>query len=512
MGQSLSILQNSGDVRGVAMEGIIGEEVTLTKERAKQIGQGFAAWLMQRKQHREDYHLHVAIGMDGRLSGPMLADAVVESLTSVGCDVLHCGLSSTPAMLMSTTSRGADADGAIMLTGSHTTFNRNGMKFFVEGRDIDSDEMSEILRLAESNSLRKSSRGDVHIFNMMMLYAESLREKIKTSLAGQTEDDEKPLTGLKVVVDAGNGAGEFYVSRVLQPLGADTTGSTFLYPDGRFPNHSPNPEDYEALKNASAAVVEQGADIGIVFDEDVDRVAIIDKGGKAINRNEFVAMAAAIVQEEHPHTDIVTDSITSTGLSYFVEKVLGAHQCRYQRGYRNVIGEAIKKNENGVPCWLAVETSGHAAFKENNFCDDGAYFATKVIIRLAQLKKEGKTLTTLIEKLPVPIESCEYRLPITGYDFSRTAEETMRGLRQYVAQIADWEEVNQNHEGLRVMCNGAEEQGWFLCRLSLHSPVLPFNIESDKVGGVNAIVSKLKLYFRGVRDVDSTLFYQKQKK
>lgn len=516
--KTLLALQNGSDIRGVATEGIIGESVTLTTDIVANICRGFVEWLKNPNHEDEPAEparlLRVAVGMDARLSGPSLAHAAQKSITDAGADVLFCGLASTPSMLFSTTKAtdGAEetvgADGAIMFTGSHMGFNRNGMKFFFRGMELDKNQLTEIIVKASAPAKEPILKGDVHICNILSIYSKHLSEKICRELSGIAEDPKRPLKGLKIVVDAGNGAGGFFATRILQPLGADISGSQFLTPDGRFPNHTPDPEDYEAMRSISTAVVLAGADIGIIFDADVDRVAIVDDEGRAINRNEFVAMAAAITLEEHPHTSIVTDSITSNGVMTFIQDILGAHQCRYQRGYRNVINEAIYKNANGAPTWLAVETSGHAAFKENNFCDDGAYFATKIVIKLAQLKKEGKKLFSLIEKLPVPAESKEFRLTILDPDFARAASHTLDGLRQYVSQIPEWEEVSQNHEGLRVMCNGENEHGWFLFRLSLHSPVMPLNVEADKEGGVKNIISKLKLFFRTSKAVDATVLYQ----
>lgn len=506
---SLAVLQNGADIRGVATDGIIGENVTLTTDKVVKIGVGFVLWLRDKfKPTQEKPRLRVAIGMDARLTGPAFAEALQKSISSVGADALSCGLATTPAMLFCTLHSELDIDGAIMLTGSHLSFNKNGMKFFHDGTELDKEQLTEILEIASSTkNVPAQEHGEIHIFNLLSFYSNTLRDKIRQDLKDVADDPAKPLIGLKIVVDAGNGSGGFFAKKVLEPLGADTSGSQFLTPDGRFPNHSPNPEDYEAMRSISTAVLLAGADMGVVFDADVDRVAIVDDEGRAINRNEFVAMAAAITLEEHPATSIVTDSITSNGLTRFVQDILGGHQCRFQRGYRNVIGEAIRRDNAGMPTWLAVETSGHAAFKENNFCDDGAYFATKVIIRLTKLKHEGKKLFSLIDRLPVPTESKEFRLTILNDDFTRAAARILDGLRQYVAQIDDWEEVNQNHDGLRVICNSPKEQGWFLFRLSLHSPVMPLNVESDVKGGSNAIIDKLKMFFRNVRSIDSSTLY-----
>lgn len=498
-------LQNGSDIRGIATEGIIGENINLSVEKVAALGRGFVQWLSTTINKKQ---LRIAIGMDCRLTSPAFLDALEESITSLGCDVLHCGTASTPAMLLSTQMAEIKADGAIMVTGSHMSFNRNGLKFFRDGLDISRDDMTEIINLAATTKPTSDSTGNVHITNLIALYSRKLRDKILTELS-DAEDPKQPLRGLNIVVDAGNGAADFFATRVLKPLGADITGSQFLNPDGRFPNHIPNPEDYEATRSIATAVQYSAADLGILFDSDVDRVAIVDGNGRLINRNALVAMASALVVEEHPGTTIVTDSITTNGVAVFINDILGGRQCRFQRGYRNVINEAKRLNEIGEPCWLAVETSGHAAFKENLFIDDGAYFATKIVIKLARLKREGKTISSLIDKLPLPVEVSEFRLHILESDFTRTAAEAISGLRQYVTQIKGWEVVNRNPEGLRVLCNNDDERGWFLFRLSLHDPVMPLNIESEVKGGNDVIISKLKLFFRNIRSIDSRILYKR---
>lgn len=495
------LLQNGADIRGVAAEGIIGESVTLTTEKVRQLGCGFVLWLWEKYGK---HPLRIAIGLDCRLTSPKFMEVLEDVITDMGCDVLNCGVASTPSVLLSTILPETRADGAIMLTGSHLAFNRNGLKFFTGGQDITAQQLDEIVNYAVADYEQQEKKGIVKIYNLQAVYSAGLRRKICEALP---DWGSRPLEGLKIVVDAGNGAGAFYARRVLAYLGADISASQFLSPDGRFPNHAPNPEDFEAMRSISAAVKYSGADLGILFDSDVDRVAIVDNEGRCINRNELVAMAASIVLEEHPETTIVTDSITSTGLGYFITEVLHGRHHRFQRGYRNVIKEAKRLNSDSQPCWLAAETSGHAAFKENSFYDDGAYFATKIVIKLAQLKREGRTLFSLIEKMPIPEETCEYRLRILDSDFTRVASDTIIALRQFVSQISGWEEVAQNYEGLRVLCDNPHEKGWFIIRLSLHDTVLPLNIESDVAGGTKSIVSKLKLFFRNIRTIDSSQLY-----
>ena len=129
--------------------------------------------------------------------------------------------------------------------------------------------------------------------DLLSTYAADLQEKIRKGIAS-AENPEKPLTGRHIIVDAGNGAGGFFVERVLQPLGANTSGSQFLDPDGTFPNHVPNPDNKAAMKSIQDAVIANKADLGIIFDTDVDRSAIVDSDGKAFNRNNLIAFLAHV--------------------------------------------------------------------------------------------------------------------------------------------------------------------------------------------------------------------------
>lgn len=130
-----------------------------------------------------------------------------------------------------------------------------------------------------------------------------------------------------------------------------------------FPNHIPNPENKGAIDAASKMVLDSSADLGLIFDTDVDRMGCIGATGQEINRNTLVALAAAIVLEDHPGTTVVTDSLTSDGLRTFIEQDLGGKQLRYRRGYKNVIDKSIELNKSGVDSALAIETSGPCSTK-----------------------------------------------------------------------------------------------------------------------------------------------------
>jgi phosphomannomutase len=492
---NLKNLQNGSDIRGVALEGVAGENVNLTAEVIKTIGSAFVRWF----ENQFYAPSSVAIGMDSRLSGPALKNALVEAVTALGVDVYDCGLSSTPAMFMTTLNGPIMADAAIMLTASHLPFNRNGMKFFTMKGGVNKQDVTEIILLAENQIfLPAEEKGKVIKVNFLQDYAQTLVEYIRKNV--EAENYNYPLQGFRIIVDAGNGAGGFFASRVLKELGADTQGSQFLDPDGLFPNHVPNPEDPDAMQSICDAVLSSGADLGIIFDTDVDRAAIVDSRGNPVNRNELIALMAAIVLEEYPQSVIVTDSVTSEGLAVFIHELGGEHH-RYRRGYKNVINEAIKINASGKKCHLAIETSGHAAFKENHFLDDGAFLIAKVLVKMAQMKLQGKDLFSLINKLRIPVESTEMRFKIKTADFATYGAAVIEHLRAKAMGHPGWEIQQPNYEGLRVKCNNADEQGWFLIRMSLHDPVLPLNIESDVAGGASAIAARVKEMLAGFENL-----------
>ncbi|MEG4940051.1 phosphomannomutase/phosphoglucomutase [Microcoleus sp. F4-D5] len=494
-------LQNGSDIRGIALEGVPGEKVNLTPEIATILGKSFVSWLVQ-KVNKPAAELTIAIGRDSRLSGPTLMQSVTDGIASVGSTVYDFEMASTPAMFMSTITPGFDCDGAIMLTASHLPFNRNGLKFFTAKGGLQKQDITDILTLAATNEFQSAAApGKIIKNDFISVYAHQFVTKIREAV-NHPDNFEQPLTGLKIVVDAGNGAGGFYVDRVLKPLGADTTGSQFLEPDGTFPNHVPNPEDKQAMQSICQAVIEHQADFGIIFDTDVDRSAAVDGVGNELNRNRLIALISAIVLQEHPGSTIVTDSITSDGLTQFIEQDLKGIHHRFKRGYKNVIDESIRLNEAGLESWLAIETSGHAALKENYFLDDGAYLVSKLLIELAKSKLVNQSLPDLIANLKEPEESAEFRIKIGVDDFKAHGDRVLEQLQQFVSMQADWKIVPKNYEGLRISCTSASESGWFLLRLSLHDPVMPLNVESNVKGGVARIVTRLLAFFQTTENLD----------
>lgn len=500
MDQTWLKLQNGSDVRGVALEGVAGEAVNLTPEIVRPIGFAFAQWLSAKKGVPVS-QLKVAVGHDSRLSAEAIKTAVFQGLEKAGCaQIGDSGLSSTPAMFMATVFENHAYDGSIMLTASHLPFNRNGLKFFTIDGGLEKGDIKAILTGATAcGTFEAASPSNVRKINLMDDYAASLVSNIRKG-AGQ---GDTPLAGLKIVVDAGNGAGGYFVDKVLKPLGADTTGSQFLEPDGSFPNHIPNPEEPDAMEAIISAVEKNKADLGIIFDTDVDRAGAVDRNGKPINRNRFIALMSTIVLEEHPGTVIVTDSVTSTGLKYWIEEKLGGVHCRFKRGYKNVINESIRLNGEGKESWLAMETSGHGALKENYFLDDGAYQIAKILIKTAQLHAAGKGgVDGLVAGLPEPAEAKEYRAKIKTPNFGPYGDDLLKKFEQFVAAEPGWSATPNNFEGVHVTVDTAHGNGWALLRKSLHDPVLPLNIESEEAGGVAKIATRMYAFLSQFDQLD----------
>lgn len=492
-------LQNGSDVRGVALEGIEGENINLTPEIARKIGCAYVSWLAK-KLDVDATALHLGVGRDSRVSGPDLADALIEGMISAGAKVVNCGMATTPAMFMSIVFPETCFDGSAMITASHLPFNRNGIKFFDKDGGLEHDDITEILKLSSLLNPQKVNDNS-KTFDLIEVYSEYLKKKILDALVGLNKG-EKPLSDLHIVVDAGNGAGGFFATKILESLGANISGSQFLEPDGMFPNHIPNPENKDAMKAIQNAVLQNNADLGLIFDTDVDRMSAVLSDGSEVNRDSIIAMISAILAPDYPGSTIITDSVTSNRLTYFLEQVLGLKHLCYMRGYKNVINKQKELNSKGIICPLAMETSGHGALKDNFYLDDGAFLAVKIVIALANAKNQGKKLDSLIEKLPPLVEEGEFRFKISGDDFKDYGNLVLTEFKKCAEQKGYT--IPQSYEGVRLNFDDENVKGWILLRLSLHDPVMPLNIEGERIGDKAKLIEIAKSLTDGFERLDRT--------
>ncbi len=482
-------LKSGTDIRGRAIASD-SEPAVFTKEAVADFACAFALWLTRRTGKPR---CKIAVGRDSRLTGEEFSKTVISALRNFGQEIYDCGLFSTPASYLVTKFPTIAADGSIMITASHHPSHINGLKFFTADGGVNSSELDEIIALASAGEKPPvGAHSTVVKRDCLRLYCDALTDTIRKGTGLFL-----PLKGLKIAVDAGHGAGGFFATRVLQPLGADISPSQFLEPDGNFPAHSPNPENKEAMESLKNRVLETGADLGVIFDADVDRCGVVAADGTEINRCALIALAAAIILPEHPGATIVTDSVTTEGLRTFIES-RGGVQLRFKRGYRNVIDEAKMLCDSGFDAPLAIESSGHAAFAEHYFLDDGAYFIAKILIKMSDLRRQNRTVTDLISDFAMPLAEADIRLKFTCLDFRVVADkiiERLTGISERMLKIS-----SDNYEGVRAYIPHAA--AYFIVRTSVHDPVLPIYIESEKEGGVLSAARFLYSFLRGFRGLD----------
>jgi phosphomannomutase len=391
--------------------------------------------------------------------------------------------------------------------------DRNGFKFFTQQQGgFTKSQIQRLIHKAQDHAQvwfdlgilppTSGSNGVVcsELVHWMPTYERQLHQALRQQLGDSDGSSSLPLEGLSIVLNAGNGSGGFFCN-VLRELGAHVDGSIHITPNGEFPNGIPNPEYNAMIQETIQACEAAHADLGILLDTDADRCGMVaprtyqqhadnsytPTNYEPLNRNRLIAMMGVIYARQAPGCAIVTDSVTSTGLSQFLENDLGLIHIRYLRGYANVIQKAQQLNEEGIfNAQVAIETSGHCAVKENGFLDDGTFTAVKILGLLAQERQtqthsfKNHSLLDLIASLKELAEVVEFRLK--SYDGS---VDNMFGLFDFVAleieAICDehdsWTIDADNLEGIRV--STGSDGGYFLLRKSLHDPILCLQVEAN---------------------------------
>lgn len=487
-------LKSGSDIRGTAIE-TDDDQITLTDDVIYGIVSAYVYWMCAKLKLTS---LSIAIGHDSRLSADRISDVVKRALLAAGIIIYDCGLCSTPSMFMMTKYSGHDIHGAVMVTASHHPWQKNGLKFFNTEGGLESEDISKILEYASAGQAVKGKKGKIIAGDFMKLYCDSLIDYFRVSTGSNL-----PLSGKHIVVDAGNGAGGFFAKRILEPLGADISGSQFLDPDGHFPNHVPNPENGDAMKSISECVIKNNADIGIIFDTDVDRAALVGPDGMHINRNTLIALISAIILEDSPGANIVTDSVTSEGLTRFLISRGGEHH-RFKRGYKNIINEAIELNQMGINTPLAIETSGHAAFRENYFLDDGAYLVIRVLVKMCQMKEQDRELYSLIDGLVHPQEEAEVRISIQAEHWYELGLDIIEHIKKTFAKRRGYSLPKKNYDGIRVRF----ENGFIQLRMSVHDPVIVINMESDLQNGILPHAKEIYTILKKYKELDLNGLYK----
>ncbi|MEC7122946.1 MAG: phosphomannomutase/phosphoglucomutase, partial [Pseudomonadota bacterium] len=365
-------------LREYDIRGIVGQ--TLTNADARAIGRGFGSMLRARGGQR------AALGFDGRLSSPRLHDAVAEGLRAAGVDVTSVGMGPTPMLYFA--SHVLDVDGGIMITGSHNPPDYNGFKMVMLGKSFFGDDIQALGALMAAGDVASGDGGFAEV---------DLRERYRARLA----EEFAPAHRLKIVWDCGNGAAGDIVTALTAGLAADHT-VLFGDVDGTFPNHHPDPTVAENLADLIAAVADQGADLGVGFDGDGDRIGVVDDQGRIIWGDQLLAILAEEVLAESPGATIIADVKASQALFDRIA-ALGGAPLMWRTGHSLI---KAKMAETDAP--LAGEMSGHIFFKDRYYgFDDALYVAMRLIGRLA---RTGEKLSALRDRLPDMVNTPEIRI------------------------------------------------------------------------------------------------------
>lgn len=339
------------DIRGVA-----GKE--LTPEFAEHLGQVYAQYVAGRTPANNRKALTIAVGRDCRLSSDGLADGLIRGLTSGGLDVIRLGVCPTPLTYFSVFT--LDLDGGIMVTGSHNPAPDNGFKIGVGKDTIHGKQIQEIRALMDKPAVRGARVGVVTDWEPIPSYTDHL---VKNA---------KPLTKKKIVLDAGNGTASTVAPELFRRLGAEVI-ELYCELDGRFPNHHPDPTVPANLKDMLAVMKKEGADFGIAFDGDSDRIGLADETGRIIYGDEMMVMFARNVLKNNPGATVISEVKSSYRLYEDIAK-RGGKPIMWKTGH-----SLIKAKMKETKALLAGEMSGHIFFADRYFgFDDAIYAATRV--------------------------------------------------------------------------------------------------------------------------------------
>jgi phosphomannomutase/phosphoglucomutase len=417
------------DIRGIA-------DVELQSPGIELLGQAIGTYLQRRIGNK------VTVGRDVRLSSERLRDAIVKGLAASGCEVIDVGRVPTPLLYYSVQHLGAS--GGVMITGSHNPPEYNGFKTVAGAGTIHGAEIQELRRMIESGDLAKGA-GSVRQYDVETPYVEEV--------SSQFRFDRK----VKVVVDAGNGVAGPAMHRLLERLNVDAK-ELFFEQDGLFPNHHPDPTEEKNLVDLKREVAASGAELGIAFDGDGDRIGAIDEKGNIVWGDYLMLIYGREILSRKPGATFIGE-VKCSQVMYDELRRLGANAIMFKTGHSLI---KAKMKEAGAE--LAGEMSGHMFFKDRYYgFDDALYSACRL---LEIVSASGKPLSAQIEGLPKMVNTPEIRVDTPDdakFEVVRRVAEHFRARREIV-----------DVDGARILF----PEGWGLVRASNTQPVLVMRFEA----------------------------------
>jgi phosphomannomutase/phosphoglucomutase len=438
---------NSAIFREYDIRGVWGKD--LTEEVVERIGRAFAVYL---KNTLKKEKIKVSIGRDVRLSSPLMLEALSQGFLSSGVDVVDIGLCPTPAQYFSLFY--LPVDGGVMITGSHNPPEFNGMKLSVNKETLYGEKIQEIRRIFEKSDFSQDKNtGKTEAREIIPEYLEYLRKSFL------------PLSKIKVVVDAGNGTAGLVAPYIMRALGCEVI-ELYCSPDGNFPNHHPDPVVIENLKDLIAEVASSGADIGIGYDGDADRIGVVSDTGEVIWGDMLLIVFARDIIERRKAEGIqgkpiFVGDVKCSQIMYEEVERLGGTPLMWKTGH-SLIKHKVK--ETGAP--LGGELSGHMFFADRYFGYDDAIYASLRLLEI--LSKMGKpySITRLLSDIPKSVSTPEIRVECPDGVKFKVVERMKEEFRGY-----DFIDI----DGIRIHFSN----GWGLIRASNTQPALVLRFEAQ---------------------------------
>jgi len=435
------------DIRGVV-------DTDLTPDAVRQIGRAIGAEARARGQTA------VAIGRDGRLSGPALSAALAEGLQAAGVNVTDIGVCATPMLYFAVYH--LQLGGGVMVTGSHNPPQYNGLKMVLAGETLAGDAIQDLRRRIEADDFgpAPAAPGQYATAAVRVAYLERITGDIKLA---------RPL---RVVVDCGNGSPGATAPELFRRLGCEVT-ELFCEVDGTFPNHHPDPSDPHNLADLIAELARGKADIGLAFDGDGDRLGVVTRGGKIIFPDRQLMLFAADVLARNPGAEIIFDVKCTRHLFEWIRQH-GGRPTLWKTGHSLI---KAKMRETGA--LLAGEMSGHMFFKERWYgFDDGLYAGARLLEILSQVDD----IDAVFDALPDSVNTPEMQIRVEGRDHHVLIAQLQRE-----ASFPTAREVI-TLDGLRV----EYADGFGLVRGSNTTPVLVLRFEADSAEALARIQAEFR--------------------
>ncbi|MEZ5308647.1 MAG: phosphomannomutase/phosphoglucomutase [Pyrinomonadaceae bacterium] len=427
---------NTNIFREYDIRGIVGEDLNASTVEA--VSRGIAVFLK-----RNGVGV-VALGFDARESSPEFADILAKQMNSAGIDVVSIGMVPTPVLYHTVYTR--PVDGGVMITGSHNPSNYNGFKICLGKQTLFGDQIREIRDLVLSGE-SEAGAGETTRLDV-------LNEYIHDILSGIKVGDRR----IRAVVDSGNGMGAVTAIPVFNALGAEIV-ELFSEPDSRFPNHHPDPTVEENLQSLVSKVVETGADIGIAFDGDADRIGVVDETGRIIWGDELMVLLSRAVLSENPGATIIAEVKCSENLFEDI-RAKGGTALMFKAGHSII---KAKMKETGA--LLAGEMSGHIFFADKFYGFDDACYAGARILEI--LSKTDRQLSEYFSDLPKKFSTPELRMDCPE-------EEKFEVVERIANEYSPTHAVDTT-DGARITF----EHGWGLVRASNTQAILVLRFEAD---------------------------------